>query len=156
FNVIYIPATTTPGFTLTARPSSLSNTAVNSVVTSTIEVKNSGTAPLTNLKFTSIASPFSLNSSGCTSLSSLAPGNSCTMILQYSPTAVTSAADLRIIATGDATNPDGSFRSFTSATLLISYSAITGSADISIIPNYVGFAIRADNLDQISLTFTVV
>lgn len=166
FNVIYISSPDAPAMTMTSGQGSLLNTPINTTQLYTILVKNtSTTTTFNNIKFTdpSITSPAlswdttdsTCKIDGTQSLPPASSGNNsaCTLVLQYSPTAVTAPSNFTL---REAADYGSSGNTYTGARLDISYSAITGSALLYITPNYVSFAIRADGHDSVTQTFSVV
>lgn len=155
FNVIYIASEDSPALTITTN-NSLVNIPKNTTATATLVVANTGSATISNIKFTSMATPFTYGSGSCLTngTQSLTPGTSCTLVVNFAPT-TTGSGTLNVTALGDWTSPGGSSQTY-SMTSGFAWSAIEGDAFFYITPNYVSFAIRADGVDTATQTFTLV
>lgn len=156
FNVIYIAGEGSPALTITTN-NSLLNIPKNTTATATLVVKNTSSAvTLNNIKFTAMATPFTYGSGSCLTngTQSLTPGTSCTLVVNFAPT-TTGSGTLNVTALGDWTSPSGSSQTY-SATSGFAWSAIEGDAFFYITPNYVSFAIRADDVDTATQTFKLV
>ncbi|AUR52800.1 beta strand repeat-containing protein [Aquella oligotrophica] len=155
FNVIYIASADSPALTITTN-NSLVNIPKNTTATATLVVANTGSATISNIKFTSMATPFTYGSGSCLTngTQSLTPGTSCTLVVNFAPT-TTGSGTLNVTALGDWTSPGGSSQTY-SMTSGFAWSAIEGDAFFYITPNYVSFAIRADGVDTATQTFTLV
>ncbi len=160
FNVVYISSTSSPGLSLTSGQGNLNNVPINTTQFYNIVVNNTGSVTLNNIRFTNpnLQNAFfswtggSCNTSGTQSLGA---GESCTLVLQYSPTSVGSGT-LNINAAGTWQDQSGNPQTYAATTLGLAYSSITGDAFLYVTPNYVSFAIRADGQDTATQTFNVV
>jgi hypothetical protein len=160
FNVIYIAASSSPGLSLTSGQGSLNNVPINTTQYYNVLVNNTGNVTLSNIRFTdpSGQNPFfswAPGSCGTTGTQVLNAGESCTLVLKYSPTSVGSGT-LNINAAGTWQNQSGNPQTYAATTLGLAYSSITGNAFLYVTPNYTSFAIRADGQDFVNQTFNVV
>src|SRR6185437_13547946 len=159
FNVIYIVPSSTAGLSMTTS-GNLNNTVINTTNTINISVTNTGSATLNNIAFTPLTiAGMSYGSGGSCATNgsqSLPAGASCTLVIQYAPTATSTGPSFTIRETANYVAPDGSTGSYTGAAVVVNYTAITGNAFVYITPNYVSYAIRADNTDTATQTFTLV
>lgn len=160
FNVLYNAADSIPGLNLTSGQGNLNNVPTDTIQYYNILVNNTGNTTLSNIKFTdpSGQSPyFSWSTGSCdtTGAQTLAAGETCTLTLEYHPTAEGSGT-LNINAIGDWSNSGGESQTYAASTLGLSYSSITGDAFLYVTPNYVSFAVRADGQDSVDQTFYVV
>jgi hypothetical protein len=76
------------------------NVTVGTSSTKTITVSNDGDANLDVGSLSGLAAPFSLSGDNCSNIS-VAPGNSCSVMVQFSPTAETSYSDILNIPSND-------------------------------------------------------
>lgn len=155
FNVIYIASADSPALTITTN-NSLVNIPKNTTATATLVVANTGSATISGIHFTLMATPFTYGSGSCLTddSQSLTPGTSCTLVVNFAPT-VAGSGTLNVTALGNWTSPGGIPQTY-SATSGFAWSAIEGDAFFYITPNYVSFAIRADGVDTATQTFTLV
>ena len=162
FNVVYISATFSPGLSLTSGQGDLNNVPVDTTRYYNITVNNTGNTTLSNIAFTNNFSAqdssFSWSAGSCATngTQTLGAGESCTLVLQYSPTVANAGATLSINAMGTWQDQAGNPQTYADAALAVAYSAVVGNAFLYITPNYTSFAIRADGADNVTQTYTVV
>lgn len=157
FTVVYISDTPGPGIAMTAGQGSLQNTITNFTAVLNIAVTNVGTEMLNNIIFTDISDAvgpqFAYNSASTCKTDgsqSLRTGEGCVLIVDYTPTATTPSTLLRISATANYLDQSGHAVSYSNSVFSTNYSAVLQHAFVSLTPNAVAYAIRADNSDTIS------
>src|SRR6185437_13350518 len=136
FNVSYINQFG-PALTLT-QSGNFNNIAVNTgPIYLSINVSNTGSSNLTNLLFSNLnlqksnMSSFAADST-CSNGQSLAIGQSCTMVLSYSPTAVETGT-INFIPTATYTDPSGlNSLTYTNSQPNIAYSSIASASFIAV------------------------
>lgn len=150
FNVIGVSANLSPGMTMTSGQGSLVGTAINSTVYYNILVANTGNVTLSNITFTNPSvynAALSWDSSSTCPTSGIATlnvGQSCTLVIKFSPTAVIGTNTLTINSTATYTTSTGTSGTYNNASLAVSYSAINSVAFFYLTPNAVTYSIRAD------------
>lgn len=159
FNVVYIATAAGPAMTMTSGQGSLNNVQINTTQYFNLIVSNTGNVALSNITFNnvSVAGLSYDPTSTClpNGTQGLAVGATCTLVLQYSPT-ITATGTVTINASARYTDASGNpNQTYGTISAVISYSAITSPAFIYISPNYTSFAIRADNTDTATQSFTV-
>ena len=163
FTVVYIATASVPGMSMTSGQGSLLNAVVGITSNLNILVTNTGNAALTNISFTP-ASDFgsqfaydTVNSTCSTAGSqSLAIGASCTLILQYTPTAAHASTSITVSEKASYTDVNDNILTYAGSSFTTSYSAFNSNAFVYLTPNYVSYAIRANNTDTATQTITVV
>jgi len=161
FNVIYIAPSSSISMSMTSGQGSLVNTAVSSTSYFNIIVKNtSSSVEFSNITFSTLSvAGMSYDTSSTCALNgtqTLDAGNSCTLVVKYSPTAVVLPNSFTIRAVADYLNSGNQQETYSNASIAVSYSAITGSAFLYITPNYTSFAIKIDGNDSATQTFRVM
>ncbi|MCC2626060.1 MAG: hypothetical protein K0R14_1933 [Burkholderiales bacterium] len=130
FNVSYINQVT-PALTITSS-GSFSNVVVNAgPIYIWVNVSNTGSTDLTNLQFNDLSSQKSTMSSfnigsTCVNGQTLKIGQSCAMVLSYSPTAVENGT-VNFIPTGTYTGAGGQSLTYANSILQINYSAVANA-----------------------------
>lgn len=165
FNAAYIALSTISGMTMTTN-GTLINTVINNTPrTLNINVTNSSTAQLNNITFTPQSAlptgmTYTTGSGGSTcaidGTESLSVGQSCTLQLQYAPTAISTGPSFIIRENAQYIAQDGSTGSYTASVVTVNYTAITSNAFVYLTPNPVTYAIRADGSESQSQTFTFI
>ncbi|MCC2644665.1 MAG: hypothetical protein K0R94_443 [Burkholderiales bacterium] len=161
FNVNYIATSSVAGLSMFSG-GNLNNTIVNNTNSIDIQVTNTGNVALNNISFTPLQLP-----AGMTYISSndrcavdgtqfLASGQSCILTIRYAPAVPSSGPSFTIGEIASYRATDGSHDQYTSSSITINYSAIAGAAFVYIIPGSVNYAIKADNIDTMTKTFTIV
>lgn len=166
FNVIKKGSSNAPGLTL-ANNGNFTYTVANESRDVVINIKNSSTTDteLTNLGFTTLSAPFSIlpytgqggNSCDVTGgTTELSQGESCNLVIKYSPTGVTSQSALDFAVRGNYYESDGVTNHTLSSKISINYSAIASYAHVSFSPNPLTMSsIRADNNKYTESTITL-
>ena len=139
--LVYFMGLTQPNyaFTITGNADA-EDIGINSSVSSTLKVTNTGTNDLVNINGTLKAKDWSISNSTCGS-GKLEPGNSCTYTLTYAPTSEqkTSYLTFEITAGTDDSTITGS--------RIITYSAKTNGDGLIIISKSSGYSIFSNNQD---------
>ena len=153
FNVYYVASGASGALSATAN-GNLLNVPVNGAESLNVTVTNGMTVPLNNFTFTTptaaggnaaLSYASAANGSTClTAGESLPVGSSCTLVVQFNPTTQISAAVFNLTVSANE-QPTGTT---TTASVGISYSSVTGSATVIIMPSYTSIAIRADGSDS--------
>lgn len=169
------PASSAPEITVSGS-GAFGNVSVGSSSTKAITVTNDGNADLDVGSLSGLASPFSLSSDNCSN-STVAAGNSCTAVVQFSPTSATSYSDTLNIPSNDsdeATSTVSVSGTGSSASCdydclggngsvsrsAATYSQLTGSSTVGLV-NYSNYAVPVNAADpsntfEGTLTLTIV
>lgn len=166
FNVIAMGSSNAPGLTLTNN-GNFTYTVANESRDVVINVKNSSTTDtkLTNLAFTTLSAPFSIlpytgqGNNSCDisgGTTELLQGESCNLVIKYSPTGVTSQNALDFAVRGNYFESDGVTNHTLSSKVSVNYSAIASYAHVSFSPNPLTMtSIRADGNKYTESTITL-
>ncbi len=140
FNVIYTAPSKTPFLSIEPQAqSNFTNTLTNSTRSYSISLKNKGETRVNNIKFIKLPSQFAYSNDSTCNLSgntSLEPGGTCNLIVNYTPiVATTSATNQLNIQAGGSYYNNGP-QSYNTPTVQIQYNAIESVVQaITITPN---------------------
>lgn len=160
--VTYIGTTPGPNESFITGDGSLTYVVVGETASLNMIVTNSGTVTLSSITFADDDLPSGMTfgdygtSSSCRidGTESLTAGASCTLTINYEPTAEASGTFL-LSNTANYTDTDGSTYSWASPVTTLSYSAIDGVAILQIAPSTVSMSIPANGESTVAESFTV-
>lgn len=156
-NVTYITATPGPNQSITLGSSStLTNTVIGTTSILPVTITNTGTVTLESITFYPSSQPSSIiydpiSSCKTNGTQSLVAGNSCTLILDYTPTSTENGVMLLSTMASY-----GSGQSLPTGPVSINYSSESGVAVLNITPNSTSLAIKADGVDTKTQVFTII
>lgn len=155
FNVLYLPPNLTNLLVHTTGLGSLQYVPQNTTSSLIINVANSGTSDLSQINFNSNMAQipgmaFGNGSCKTDGTQTLVAGASCTLVVNYTPTTSNASGTLQI--TTSASSPTGTYSSGTYSAL---YSSSSGPVSLTLSPNVISFAIRADGNESVTQVFTL-
>ncbi|MCC2644365.1 MAG: hypothetical protein K0R94_143 [Burkholderiales bacterium] len=164
YAVVYISALPGPGMSLTAAQGSLQNAVIGTTSKLTLNVQNTGTTTLNNIKFSALpviaSGTLTYESAASTckldGTQQLNSGAKCTVSVNFLPSIEQSAASFNISAIANYIDQGGTSQTYSGLYLTVQYSSFTSNAFVYLIPNYTSYAIRADNADSATQVITLV